>query len=229
MQPSSRPPTCWTSSTGGCSRRSITSTSFTTPLAPLQRLFADHHLAILDCEHLEVHGGSLRLTVCKGDAVRPTARAAQALSAEALRDLKSTAAYTPFVSEVSRTRGETRGAVRSDQGCRAVPCGYGAAAKATVLLNFAGIDDRTIDYVVDRNPAKQGRIIPGTAIHVAPVERLNDEHPDVVAVLVWNLADEVRSQLQWYTEAGGCLIVPLEERRRIDRGTAGRAASSHSR
>ena len=198
-------------------------------LGALQRLFADHHLAILDCEHLEVHGGSLRLTVCKGDAVRPTARAAQALSAEALRDLKSTAAYTPFVSEVSQARGELVEQFAQIKAAGRSLVGYGAAAKATVLLNFAGIDDRTIDYVVDRNPAKQGRIIPGTAIHVAPVERLNDEHPDVVAVLVWNLADEVRSQLQWYTEAGGCLIVPLEERRRIDRGTAGRAASSHSR
>ena len=29
-------------------------------LGALQRLFADHDMAILDCEHLDVHGGSLR-------------------------------------------------------------------------------------------------------------------------------------------------------------------------
>jgi hypothetical protein len=106
--------------------------------------------------------------------------------------------------------------------------GYGAAAKATVLLNFAGIDASTIDYIADKNPAKQGRIIPGTGIEVVPVERIREDPPDVLAVLIWNLASEVREQLDWFTSAGGELIVPLENRRHRDRGTTDRSAPSHT-
>jgi len=198
-------------------------------LEALQRLFSAHDLTILDCEHLEVHGGSLRVTVCKGDAVRPTARAGRASGVEALRGLRSAGAYSAFVAEVSAARSEVVRQFGRIKACGSSLVGYGAAAKATVLLNFARIDANTIDYVVDRNPAKQGRLIPGTGIEVAAVERLREEPPDVVAVLVWNLADEVRSQLRWYAAAGGELIVPLEERRRLDRRTTSRAASSDPR
>jgi len=198
-------------------------------LGSLQELFSEHGMSIQDCEHLDVHGGSLRVTVRKGSVVKPTARAAVAFEAESSRALGSESAYSSFVAEVSQERSEIVEQFRQIKASGKSLAGYGAAAKATVLLNFASIDAETIDYVVDRNPAKQGRVIPGTGIAVSPVERLHAETPDVVAVLVWNLADEVRSQLRWYTDAGGELIVPLEERRGLDRGTAGRTAPSHSR
>ncbi len=169
------------------------------------------------------------MTVRKGSGQRPTPRAVGAFAAEALRSLRSESAYSSFVAEVSQARTEVVEQFHSIRSSGRSIAGYGAAAKATVLLNFAGLDNGTIDYVADRNPAKQGRIIPGVSIPVVPVERLQADPPDVLAVLIWNLADEVRSQLRWYTEAGGDLIVPLEERRTRDRGAAGRIAPSHSR
>ncbi|HLN06228.1 MAG TPA: class I SAM-dependent methyltransferase [Acidimicrobiales bacterium] len=198
-------------------------------LGALQYLFGEHGMSIQDCEHLDVHGGSLRITVRKGNKTRPTRRAARMAAAEALRGLKSQSAYALFVAEVSQARAEVVNQLRQVKSSGRTLAGYGAAAKATVLLNFAHIDRRTIDYVIDRNPAKQGRLIPGVDIPVVPIEHLRENPPDVLAVLVWNLADEVRSQLQWYTAAGGELIVPLEERRGLDRGTASRAAPAHSR
>ena len=133
--------------------------------------------------------------------------------------MRSASDYAPFVSEVLAERDEVVGQLRRIKGSGRSLAGYGAAAKATVLLNFTGIDHNTIDYVVDRNPAKQGRVIPGAGIPVVSPQHLGRHAPDVLAVLVWNLADEVRSQLQWFTEAGGELIVPLEERRAVDRRT----------
>jgi hypothetical protein len=198
-------------------------------LGALQQLFTKHGMSIYDCEHLEVHGGSLRVTVRKGFGIAPTPRAVKAFETEASRALQSESAFSGFVAEVSQERVEVAEQLHRIRASGKSLAGYGAAAKATVLLNFARIDARTIDYVVDKNPSKQGRTIPGTGIAVAPVERLQEDPPDVVAVLVWNLADEVRSQLQWYTEAGGELIVPLEERRSLDRGAASRATPSHSR
>jgi hypothetical protein len=184
-------------------------------LSALEHLFGEHGMFIQDCEHLAVHGGSLRVTFRKGSQVTPTTRAAKAISTEASRFLRSESTYARFVSEVSKERSEVIDQLRRVKGSGRSLAGYGAAAKATVLLNFTGIDGRTIDYVVDRNPAKQGRFIPGVSIPVLPVEHLRERVPDVLAVLVWNLASEVRAQLSWFTEGGGELIVPLEERRAL--------------
>ena len=41
---------------------------------------------------------------------------------------------------------------------------YGAAAKGNTLLNFAGVRPDLLPYVVDRNPAKQGKYMPGSRI-----------------------------------------------------------------
>jgi hypothetical protein len=182
-------------------------------LAALQHLFVAHGMSIQDCEHLDIHGGSLRVTARKVPDVDPTPRARAALEAESSRSLRSRSSYATFVSEVSEEQAEVVEQLHKIKASGQRISGYGAAAKATVLLNFTGIDNRTIDYVVDRNPAKQGRIIPGATIPVVSWERLEADPPDVLAVLVWNLADEVRAQLRWFTERGGQLLVPLEERR----------------
>ena len=33
---------------------------------------------------------------------------------------------------------------------------YGAAAKGTIMLNYLGLNERTIEYVVDKNTHKHG-------------------------------------------------------------------------
>jgi SAM-dependent methyltransferase len=197
-------------------------------LGALQYLFGEHGLIIQDCEHLDVHGGSLRVTARKGPGVKPTARAEAAYHAESLRSLTSESSYLPFVSEVLRDRAEVVDQLNQVLASGMSLAGYGAAAKATVLVNFAGLDHRTFEYVVDRNPAKQGRFIPGSGIPVMSPQYLRDHVPDALAVLIWNLAPEVRSQLRWFTDAGGDLIVPLEGRRAVDRRTPGHSASPRS-
>ena len=47
---------------------------------------------------------------------------------------------------------------------------YGAAAKGNTLLNYAGIGPDLISYCVDRNPAKQNTLLPGSHIPIHGVE-----------------------------------------------------------
>ena len=89
-------------------------------------------------------------------------------------------------------------AVSPDQASGKSLAGYGAAAKATVLLNFAGPSTLTPSTTSWTGilPSR-GAIIPGDR-HPGGSSRTPPDRapPDVVAVLVWNLADEVRSQLR---------------------------------
>jgi ABC-type Fe3+-hydroxamate transport system substrate-binding protein len=50
--------------------------------------------------------------------------------------------------------------------------------------------------VADRNPAKQDRILPGSAIPIVSPEALLAMAPDAILVLPWNLAEEISGQLR---------------------------------
>ena len=62
-------------------------------------------------------------------------------------------------------------------------------------LNYCGIGPTLIDFCVDRNPAKQNTLLPGSRIPVFDVEELRKRQPDFVLILPWNLKAEVIRQL----------------------------------
>ncbi|MEQ8801840.1 MAG: hypothetical protein RLP45_07360, partial [Haliea sp.] len=93
---------------------------------------------------------------------------------------------------------------------------YGAAAKGTILLNALGPAAAHIAFVVDRNPAKQGRWVPGVRLPVLGVETIARQQPDYLLLLPWNIAPEIEQQQTAYLERGGRIIVPLPDLRIID-------------
>ena len=44
-----------------------------------------------------------------------------------------------------------------------------------------------LPFVVDRNPAKQGKYMPGSRIPIVAASRLRNAKPDYVVILPWNL------------------------------------------
>ena len=78
--------------------------------------------------------------------------------------------------------------------------GYGASARGNTLLNYYGIGTETLDYIVDRNPLKQGLYSPGMHIPVEGAQRLAEDDPDYVLVIAWNFADEIARQQADYLQ-----------------------------
>jgi hypothetical protein len=87
--------------------------------------------------------------------------------------------------------------------------GYGAAAKGNTLLNYAGVRGNLLSWVVDRNPAKQGKFLPGNRISIVDEQRLQIEKPDYVLILPWNLRAEVTVQLAYIREWGGRFVTAV--------------------
>ena len=88
---------------------------------------------------------------------------------------------------------------------------YGAAAKGTIMLNFLNLNDRAIEYAVDKNVHKQGKYMPGVRIRIDEPEKLMEDRPDYVVILPWNFRDEIIRQQQAFLEAGGKFLVPIPD------------------
>ncbi|MCU4653931.1 NAD-dependent epimerase/dehydratase family protein [Roseibacterium sp. SDUM158016] len=178
-------------------------------LGSAQALFARHGLHLNDVLRLPIHGGSLRLTF--GKTAAPTARVAELLDEERALGLDTAAYYEDFALQVRTFRNEARrmiGEIRASGGRIAA---YGAAAKGTIMLNYLGLDARVIEFAVDRNPAKQGKYMPGVRIPIVGPERLEADPPDVLILLPWNFRDEIVRQQRDYLARGGRILVPIPD------------------
>jgi SAM-dependent methyltransferase len=183
-------------------------------LLALQRIFAAHGLGVFDVDRLPTHGGSLRLHVALARENRPAADSVVACLADERRaGLDRLETYAAFAGRVAETKRKLLTFLIEAKRAGKSVVGYGAPAKGNTLLNFCGIRTDFIDYTVDRNPHKQGCLLPGTRIPVAAPERIFETKPDYVLILPWNIADEVAQHMAGIAAWGGRLVVPIPEPR----------------
>jgi SAM-dependent methyltransferase len=177
-------------------------------LTALQHLFTRHGLQLLDLRRLDVHGGSLRIYA--GSSGEPSPAVKECLAQEEALGLAELGYYESFGERVDGILGSLRTMLAELRAEGKQVAAYGAAAKGAVITSVAGLDESDISYVVDRNPHKQGRYMPGSQIAIVSPARLESEPPDYLLLFAWNLAQEIRSQL---TGFHGRYIVPIPEPR----------------
>jgi SAM-dependent methyltransferase len=169
--------------------------------------FAAHGLRVWDVEELPTHGGSLRVWAVHQQDPRPALSSVlELLSRELVVGMREARYYEGFQERVDRVRDDFLGFLLDARRAGRRVAGYGAAAKGNTLLNYCGVKPTLLPYVVDANPAKQGRYLPGSRIPVVPRERLAVDRPDYVVVLPWNLSQEIEAELS-DVRAGGAKFV----------------------
>ena len=64
-------------------------------------------------------------------------------------------------------------------------------------MNYINIDDSFCKYVVDKNPNKIGKYIPGTKIKIVSPKKIINLKPDYIWILPWNLKKEISKELSY--------------------------------
>jgi SAM-dependent methyltransferase len=176
-------------------------------LLTVREILAAHALRAVDVEELPTHGGSLRVFVRHHG--EPSQAVEELIERERAAGLDSIHTYRQFAGRVQETKDSLRAFIADAKRRGKRIAGYGAPAKASTLLNYCGIGAEAIDYTVDRNPHKQGRLVPGTRIPIHAPEKLAETRPDYVLVLPWNLRDEILAQLAYVRAWGGRFVIPV--------------------
>lgn len=180
-------------------------------LSSARLVFERNGLEIFDVDEIPTHGGSLRVYAChRGDSSQAvTAGVSALLAREAAAGLGTLEAYSAFGERVREAkRGLLEFLIAARRQGRSV-VGYGAAAKGNTLLNYCGIRGDFIDYVVDRNPHKQGCFLPGTHVPIMAPDRVRETRPDYLLILPWNIQQEVIAQMAYIREWGGRFVIPI--------------------
>ena len=185
-------------------------------LLVVERVLGDAGLRVFDVECLPTHGGSLRVFACHQAAHHAPCPGLDAVRAqEQAAGLRRAEAYDSFAPKVARIREDFRAFVAAERANGRRLAGYGAAAKGNTFLNCCGITADDVICVADRNPAKQGKLLPGSHIPVVSPDQLAAAQPDDVVVLPWNIAEEVAIELAPLRAAGTQLWVAVPKARTL--------------
>ena len=179
----------------------------------VQQIFASQGLELFDVEEIPTHGGSLRIYAkhAADDSKTVTENVAALLKKEMDKGMATLAYYDNFQQKVLKVKLNLTDFLIQQKRAGKKVAAYGAAAKGNTLLNYCGIKNDLIDFVVDANPHKQDKFLPASHIPGVNEQYLKDAKPDFVIILPWNLKDEITAQLNYIKEWGGQFVIPIPE------------------
>jgi hypothetical protein len=180
-------------------------------LTAVQTIFTANGLTVFDVQELSTHGGSLRVFAQRTSSGNHpvTSAVGHVLQEELAAGLKTAVIYSQFQRQPHRIVSELLSFLIAQAHTGERVAAYGAAAKGNTLLNFAGVRPHLLPYVVDKNPAKQDKFLPGSRIPIVDEGHLIAHRPSYVLILPWNLKTEVMSQLAYIREWGGRFVTAV--------------------
>lgn len=181
-------------------------------LSSVKYLLEMHGLEVVHAVRIPTHGGSIRVYSARKGAYPVNPSVANILSSEPVGDAML-ARLRKFRSDVvlAKLRLLTLLKDIKEKGGRI--CGISAPSRASTLINYVGLDDGILDYVVEiKGSLKIGKYLPGTVVPVVEESHMFDDQPDYALILSWHIADELAPKIR---ERGfkGKLITPLPEPR----------------
>jgi len=176
---------------------------------PLNSLFNRFGFEVFDVEEVLIHGGSIRIFVCRKGEHDITNSVNQIIEKEEKASLFSISRLNKFSEQVQEHKKELRELLLGIKKTGKTIVAVSAPAKGMTLLNYCDIDSNIIDFITEKSPLKIGKYSPGAHIPIFSDEKLREKKIDFALVLAWNFSDEIMENLSDFKNAGGKFIIPI--------------------
>lgn len=164
---------------------------------------------VFDCEHIDVHGGQLRMYVGHKDTYSPKPEVAAWLSKETDLDKK----LEELKENIKKSKIGLLEILNNIKKESKKICGFGATSKGVIITNYCGIGPDLIPFITDNTPIKQGKYYPG--VHIPIVEQEEFKNVDYAFLFAWNHFNEIEKSQEWFRRGGGKWVMHVPKPRII--------------
>ncbi len=177
----------------------------------VKQIFESKGLEMFDVEEIPTHGGSLRIYAKHIENTSHTVsnNVKLLIEKEVNKGINDLNYYKGFQERAEKIKLDLYSFLIEQKSKNKKIAAYGAAAKGNTLLNYCGIKNDLISFVVDANPHKQNKFLPASHIRVVNEEVLKTEKPDYVIIFPWNLTNEITEQLSYIKDWNAQFIVAI--------------------
>ena len=155
-----------------------------------------HGLHLFRIENLSIHGGSNRYWLNRLSTHNfINTSVDEIIKSEMEEGLFQAEKWINYASKVTLILREFRNWLRASVESNRVVYGYGAAAKASTILNSVMVDEGLIKAIADSSLEKQKRFMPPYGINIIAPQQLFTENPTDILIFPWNIKAEIAEYL----------------------------------
>lgn len=161
------------------------------------RLGKLHGLQLRKVEELTIHGGSNRYWLSKfksENVVDPQIE--KIIDGEVSNGLFNLKDWEAYSEKVAKILSGFLAWLRNTKEANGRIYGYGAAAKASTILNSINVDLDLISAIADASLEKQSRFMPPNGIEIVSPQELFSKEPTDVVIFPWNIKNEIAEFLR---------------------------------
>ena len=180
-------------------------------ISAIVNLFSQYKFSVVKVQQTSRYGGNIRVTVRKGIHNCLDGSVEEFLKKEKDLGFFNQDTYNSFKEKIVSSKITLLQKLIELKKQGKSVAGYSLPARAITLINYVGLDQDLLPYVVEQPTSlKINKFIPGTRIPVLSNECLESTCPDYLVIFAWHLKDEIMNHLRARGLKTTC-IIPLPE------------------
>lgn len=160
-------------------------------------------LELINVEHLETHGGSMRYNLAKKSARPIEQSVSNCIHNELNIGLDKIETFQKFNNNCEISKQKLMEILDSLKSKSIPVVGYAATSKSTTVTQYCGITSDHMNYICDTTPIKQGKFSPGAHIPIKSYQFYKENLPDYALLFAWNHRDEIMVKEKEFTQQNG--------------------------
>jgi SAM-dependent methyltransferase len=178
-------------------------------LQSIKFLLEKHGFTVFKVQRIPTHGGGIRVYATRGGNYQSDGSVEALLKVEDEAGLTGTSWIAPFREGIIRSKTELYQLIDGIRKDNKTIYGISAPSRASTLVNYVGLDDGLMPYVMEITGSKKiGKYMPGRNIPVLDEAKLYEDQPAYALLLSWHIAKELMTNLK-KRGYNGDFIIPL--------------------